>query len=62
MARDTATLLKAVQVAGWTVQTLTKHNVAISPDGTRVVLAKTPSDRRGLLNTRARLRRAGCAI
>lgn len=57
------TLARAAQSQGWTVRrTRGGHWLWTSPTGTRVVSAGTPGDRRGVLNLRAALKRAGLVL
>jgi hypothetical protein len=56
-------LARHAEAHGWTIRhTRDGHLVWIAPTGQRVVSASTPSDRRGLRNHRARLRRAGLDV
>lgn len=52
-------LARAALEQGWQIERRGKHAALTSPSGAVVVLPVTPSDRRGWLNTRARLRREG---
>lgn len=62
--KDYAPLVEAAVAAGWThVAQRNGHTRLIHPDGERyVVLPSSSVSNTGLLNTRARLRRAGLAV
>jgi hypothetical protein len=62
-SRQIQNLLKQVQTMGCTV-TLRKagHYKITTPDGNVVFCAQTPSDWRGIKQTRALLRRAGVQV
>jgi predicted RNA binding protein YcfA (HicA-like mRNA interferase family) len=62
--RDVQRLLSAATQAGWTM-TQSKgsgHYKLRGPNGEMLVLGSSPSCRRGMLNTRAQLRRAGVPV
>ena len=50
---------RAALRAGWRIERTTRHLAWISPAGTVVITASTPSHRSTLLNDLAELRRAG---
>lgn len=70
--RDYKALVKSAEAAGWTISVTGKSHPRLNPpkgakrrDGTPanpVTIPSTPSDHRGLLNTRADLRRQGLDI
>lgn len=56
---QTKAVIKAADEQGWRIRE-GKHYMCLAPDGvTIVVIAKTGSDRRGLDNAIAKMRRAG---
>ena len=61
--KDLKALRRLALDAGWSVGiTGSGHVVFKSPEGKSVFMPFTPSDRRGVLNARASLRRAGLKI
>ena len=64
MTKDMRKLAKACTANGWRVEpTRGGHVRLLSPDGEHLIIAEaTPSDRRSLSNTKARLRRAGLEL
>lgn len=65
MDRETRRLVRKALDAGWTLKhrKRTAHVQLLAPDGSGIVtVASTPSDHRGLKNTRADLRRHGLEI
>jgi hypothetical protein len=62
-SRGTEELVEAARKAGWRVVE-GKHVIVYPKDPTKapVVLARTPSDHRAYMNSRARLRRAGLDV
>lgn len=63
MNRDVQDLAKQAQAAGWRVeQTRNGHLRFLGPNGQIVICSGTPSDCRSVKNTRAQLRRGGCAV
>lgn len=63
--KDQRPLLKIAKKQGWHVETTkgkSGHNVWVSPKGTRIVHAGSPSDWRSNKNLRAELRRNGLRL
>jgi len=52
-------LASRARKAGWTIERLQKHLLWISPSGARVITSATPGCKRGILNDRSQLKRAG---
>ncbi len=60
---DTRQLLKQLIKAGHKVERANSgHWIVYCPDGAKVQIAHSPSDRRSLLNSKSRLRRHGVTI
>ena len=58
--KETRELVRRVEKQGWRVEQRKDGWMCYSPDGkTMVLIHRTPSDRRGLQNTIARLRKGG---
>lgn len=56
-------LRRAAKEQGWEVKTTGGGHIKfLPPKGEMVIAPSTPSDRRGWLNTRAQLRKAGLRI
>ena len=63
MKRDLTQMLKKIKKQGWTVEIRANGHLWLhGPAGQRIPSASTPSDYRGLLNLRAKLRRNGADL
>ena len=57
--RERAELVRRLEAEGWTVtKARNGHLHCVAPNGARVQISSTPSDRRGALNDAVRLKRA----
>jgi hypothetical protein len=45
--------------AGWTIEHLQRHLLWTSPSGERIITPATPGCKRGILNARSKLKKAG---
>ena len=60
LRKDLKEILREAEGQGWRVEEGSKNHKLYSPDGEGlVIVAKTPSDPRGLKNAVARMRRYG---
>lgn len=62
MKKDFAELVRLAEKQGWTWERRGGHQALRSPAGEAVWMSTSPSDRRGLRNVRAQLRRRGLRV